>query len=70
MENKKPLWQEIKDFSRHKYKWAVLFIILGLLGLILPVIPGILLLAVALFILKPEWYQKLKKKFGLGTDLD
>ena len=67
MENKNPLWKEIKDFSRHKYKWAIFFIILGLMGLVLPVIPGVLLLAVALFILKPEWYNKLKKKFNLDS---
>ena len=70
MENKKPLWEEIKNFSRHKYKWAVLLIVLGVLGLALPVIPGILLLAIGLYILKPEWYDKLKKKFNFGSGME
>ena len=68
MENKDPLWHEIKKFSKHKSKIAIGFILLGLLGLVLPVIPGILLLLIGLFILKPEWYEKFKRKFGIGED--
>ena len=62
MQEKIPLRQKIKHFSKHKFKWALLFIILGLLGLVLPVIPGILLLAIGLFLLKPEWFDKFRRK--------
>ncbi len=65
MTKKKPLWPEIKQFSSSKYKLATILIIVGLMGLVLPVIPGILLLAVALFILKPEWFEKLRSRVGL-----
>ena len=37
---KKPLWQDILQFSRNKNKMAVGFISLGIVGLALPVIPG------------------------------
>ena len=67
MENKRPLWQDIKNFSDKKLKLGFGLIFLGLLGLVLPVIPGILLLAIGLFILKPEWYDKFRKKFNIGN---
>jgi hypothetical protein len=61
---KKPLWQDILQFSRNKNKMAVGFISLGIVGLALPVIPGFALLGVGVFLLKPEWYYSLKKKFS------
>jgi len=64
MKQKEPLWHEIKKFSGRKIGLAILFICLGLLGLVLPVIPGLLLLGVAILLIKPEWYPKLKKRFG------
>jgi uncharacterized protein YqgC (DUF456 family) len=56
-----PLWHDIINFSRNKYKLAIGFIILGILGLVLPIIPGLLLLAVGIFLIKPEWYDIVKK---------
>ena len=61
MAEQKALWRDILQFSKHKNKLAVGFIGLGMFGLVLPVIPGIALLAVGLFLLKPEWYERLKK---------
>ena len=63
MRDKNPLWQDIIKFSRNKSKLAIGFIVLGLLGLILPVIPGILLLTVGVFLLKPEWYESFRRWF-------
>ncbi len=64
MENeKKPLWEEIVDFTKSKNKLAIILIALGLLGLALPVLPGLLLIAVGIYILKPEWVEKVKEKF-------
>lgn len=64
MDDKKPLWQEILAFSKHKFKTGILLIILGLLGLMLPVIPGVLLIGLGIFFLKPEWYEKIKSRIG------
>ena len=56
MENeKKPLWEEIVDFTKSKNKLAVALIALGLIGLVLPILPGLLLIAVGIYLLKPEW---------------
>ena len=58
------MWQDIRQFSRNKNKLAVGFISLGIVGLALPVIPGFALLGVGVFLLKPELYYSLKKKFS------
>ena len=57
MRNTNPLWYDILKFSRNKSKFALGLIILGLLGLILPILPGILLLVLGIYLLKPEWYN-------------
>ena len=62
MQEKKPLWEEILNFSKHKYKIGGVLIFLGVIGLALPILPGILLLAVGIMLVKPEWFEKLKSK--------
>jgi len=62
-QKQEPLWHDILQFSRNKSKMAIGFISLGVVGLVLPVIPGFALLAAGVFLLKPEWYDYLKKKF-------
>ena len=59
----KPLWQEIKSFSRKKYWIAALLILLGIPGLILPIIPGLLFIGIAVYIIKPEWFDRLMERF-------
>lgn len=65
-----PLWQDIIKFSKSKNKLAVLFIVFGLFGIILPVIPGALLLAVGVFLLKPEWYKSVRRRFDKNEDVE
>jgi hypothetical protein len=57
------LWEDIIRFTRDKYKFASVLIILGIIGLVIPVIPGFLLILGALFLIKPEWYGKFKSFF-------
>jgi uncharacterized protein YqgC (DUF456 family) len=61
-----PLWQDIVRFSRDKYKFAFVLVLLGIIGLVIPVIPGLLLILGAVFLIKPEWYHKFKKFFTTG----
>jgi uncharacterized protein YqgC (DUF456 family) len=63
MSESKPLWQDILQFSRRKTKMAVGFILIGILGLALPIIPGLLLLTVGVFLIKPGWYESFKRWF-------
>ena len=67
MNEKKPLWQDIQIFTKQKFRIAFALLLIGLAGLVLPVIPGLLLIAAALFILKPEWYHKLSARFKLDA---
>lgn len=62
-EEKKPLWEEIVEFTKSKNKLAIALIVLGSVGLILPIIPGLLLVAVGIYLLKPEWADKIKELF-------
>jgi hypothetical protein len=66
MSQSNPLWEDILIFSKKKKRMAVGLILLGCLGLVLPVIPGIALIALGILYLKPEWYDKLKQIFGKG----
>jgi uncharacterized protein YqgC (DUF456 family) len=63
MSDSNPLWHDIIKFSRNKTKLAIGFILLGILGLVLPIIPGILLLTVGIFLIKPEWFDSVRKWF-------
>lgn len=63
MPSKRPLWEDILKFSKDKYKIASVLLIVGILGLVFPIIPGVLLIALGILILKPEWYEKVKRKF-------
>ena len=60
--NRQPLWLDIKKFSGNKYGLALILLLLALLGIFIPVFPGILffLLAVALF--KPGLMSKIRSK--------
>lgn len=66
MKDKKPLWREIQKFSGQKWYLAFILLVLGLFGLVLPVIPGLLLIGLAVFLIKPEWYEKIKRRFNPG----
>ncbi len=59
---RKELWKDIHHFSRRKYYWAVALILVGLLGFIIPVIPGLLLIAFAVALLKPGLMARLRRR--------
>ncbi len=64
--NKKPLWNEILSFSKNKYITALILVLIGLLGIIIPIIPGILLFVVAIALLRKGTMQKLRRRFRPG----
>jgi membrane protein DedA with SNARE-associated domain len=63
-ERPRPLWGEILNFSRKKYILAFILVLLGLLGIVVPVIPGLLLLLFAAALLKPGLMKKVRAKLN------
>ena len=60
---KRPLWDEILKFSKNKYQLAIVLILIGLTGFIIPVIPGSLLLVMALALLRKGTMNCLRDRF-------
>jgi len=58
-----PLWEDILRFSKNKYLLALSLVLIGLLGIIVPVIPGILLFLLALALLKKGMMPRLRHYF-------
>jgi len=58
----RPLYEDIAKFVKTKKILAIPLIILGLLGLILPVIPGTVFLVLALLLLFPKDGERLIEK--------
>jgi uncharacterized protein YqgC (DUF456 family) len=55
---KKKLIDEIKKFRKGKPFIAIPLIIIGILGLVLPIIPGILLIVTGLTFLYPSFFKE------------
>lgn len=59
-----PLWEEIRRFTRKKYGWAILLLLIGMLGIVIPVIPGLLLILLAVALFKPGLMAKIRAKIN------
>ncbi|MEJ2545184.1 MAG: hypothetical protein P8Y99_14040 [Calditrichaceae bacterium] len=63
--DKKPLWEEIRSFSKTKYFIAIALIILAALGIIVPIIPGIIFIILAIALFKKGWMAKIRERIRL-----
>jgi hypothetical protein len=65
--------EKIEKWRKRKYSTAAGFFLLGALGLFLPVIPGMLFLAIAFWLIFPKQAEKiwgdLKRRLGREEDL-
>ena len=59
---KKDLVDEIKDFKENKKKLIPVVIVLGILGLFLPILPGVALLFFGFLLIFPKAGENLLKK--------
>jgi hypothetical protein len=55
---KPPLIEEIKHFRKNKMRTAVILLAIGLAGLVLPIIPGLLFILLAVWLVFPEQSEK------------
>ena len=59
------LLDEILSFRKHKYLWAVLLVLIGLSGIIIPIVPGFLFFLLALALVRHGMMAKLRRYFGI-----
>ncbi len=62
MKKKNSLYEEIKKFQKEKKIYFVILILVGLLGLIFPVIPGIFLIGLGIVLISPKYGEVLLNK--------
>lgn len=56
---RKRLDEKLAHWRKNKYRTAAGFLLLGLLGLFLPVIPGLLFLGIAFWLIFPKQAEKI-----------
>ncbi|OQX86355.1 hypothetical protein B6D60_06495 [candidate division KSB1 bacterium 4484_87] len=56
------LYDEIKEFHKEKKKYVIVLFFFGILGLIFPIIPGLLLLGMGVALLDPKGGEELIQK--------
>lgn len=59
MSKRNSLYEEMKNFQKEKKLYFFLLIVVGLLGLIFPVIPGLFLIAVGIALISPRHGDKI-----------
>ncbi|MCH6558946.1 hypothetical protein IIA28_17305 [candidate division KSB1 bacterium] len=60
--SKKDLVDEIRDFQKNKKKLIPVLVVLGILGLFLPILPGVALLFFGFLLIFPREGENLLKK--------
>ena len=53
---KKPLWEDILKFHKSRITLGVLLVILGIFGLLIPIIPGLIVILLGLALLAPDTF--------------
>ena len=68
MKKKKSLYDEMKKFQDEKKYYVIVLLVLGILGLIFPIIPGLLLIGLAIALISPKhgefFLKKIKSMFN------
>jgi hypothetical protein len=58
-QRKRPLVDEIRSFRKNKIRTALLLLMIGLAGLVLPIIPGLIFILLAVWLVFPDQSEKL-----------
>ena len=68
MDNKTSLIDEMKKFREEKKYYIIALLILGILGLIFPIIPGLLLIGLGIVLISPKHGETLLEKIKKWFD--
>ena len=49
-----PLWEDILDFHKNRQLLGIVLVVLGAAGLLLPILPGLLVIILGLALLAPD----------------
>ncbi len=61
MRRRNSLYEEMKKFQEEKKVYFFLLLALGMLGLVFPVIPGLLLIGLAIALISPRYAEILQQ---------
>lgn len=62
MKHKHSLYEEMKKFQEEKKVYIIVLFVLGGIGLIFPVIPGLMLIGLAIALMSPKLAEMLQAK--------
>ena len=63
--SKTSLLDEIREFRQHKLLIAVVLLLLALLGWVIPIIPGFILVLLAIALFRRGWMTKIRRRWRL-----
>jgi uncharacterized protein YqgC (DUF456 family) len=74
MKKKHSLYEEMQEFNKRKKLYAMILLVIGIFGLIFPVIPGLLFIGFAIALFSPQlasalvakvksWFKSLRLEF-------
>ena len=63
-DSKNPLWEDILKFRKNKLIIAVVLVLIGLTGIVVPIVPGLLLFIIAIALFKKGWMQKIRARLN------
>ncbi len=63
-----PLWEDILEFHKNRKLLGIILVILGSVGLLLPILPGVLVIILGLALLAPDKFGSVLNWMRLKSD--
>ena len=64
----KPLWEDILEFHKNRQLLGIILVILGSAGLLLPILPGLLVIILGLALLAPDKFGSIFNWMSTKSD--
>lgn len=63
-----PLWEDILEFHKNRQLLGIILVILGSAGLLLPILPGLLVIILGLALLAPDKFGSIFNWMSTKSD--